>query len=129
MRSSCAVSCEWAGAADCAKCPKRQMNSYMPFADSLHARKRARMLAPPTCSSPVQCELQPGKGGGGFLAQLRACCPCMRCAAPSAAATHAAQSERDAAVADLEATRETSKLLEEELASLKQRLRQTEVQI
>jgi hypothetical protein len=37
------------------------------------------------------------------------------------------QAEREAAVADLDAARATSKLLEEEVASLKQRLRQTEV--
>jgi len=40
-----------------------------------------------------------------------------------------AQAERDGAISDLEAMRETSKLLEEELASLKQRLRNTEVRL
>lgn len=39
------------------------------------------------------------------------------------------QAEREAAVADLDAARATSKLLEEEVASLKQRLRQMEVRI
>jgi hypothetical protein len=37
------------------------------------------------------------------------------------------QAEREAAVGDLDAARATSKMLEEEVATLKQRLRQTEV--
>lgn len=37
------------------------------------------------------------------------------------------QAEREAAAGDADAARATSKLLEEEVATLKQRLRQTEV--